>query len=73
MNALGILLKWGYGSLDSNKKSLNDRPKCEGHFIDPAYFAAVLPPSLPIYLPSAEGLPSVDQEPNCAAKKRASN
>ena len=35
MNALGALLKWGYGSLDSTKKSLNDRPKCEGHFIDP--------------------------------------
>ena len=35
MNALSILLKWGYGNLDSNKKSLNDRPKCEGHFIDP--------------------------------------
>ena len=35
VNALGILLKWGYGNLDSTKKSLNDRPKCEGHFIDP--------------------------------------
>ena len=35
MKALGILLKWGYGSLDSTKKSLNDKPKCEEHFIDP--------------------------------------
>ena len=34
MKALGILLNWGYGSLDSTKKWLNDRPKCEGHFVD---------------------------------------
>ena len=34
MKALGILFKWEYGSLDSIKKWLSDRPKCRPSLVN---------------------------------------